>query len=59
MVTCFKNSSYTPVTLAVIFSRIYELVLLNRLNERLVNSYNQTFRRDHSTLMPILLLKEL
>jgi len=44
----------------IVFSKILEHVLLNRLQEHLKAAVNQFgFKRGHSTLMPTLLLKEL
>jgi len=53
-------SNYRPIALATIFSKIFEHAMLNRMYEYLKTSDNQFgFKRGHSTLMPILLLKEL
>ena len=53
-------SNYHPIALATIFSKFFEHVLLNRLHDYLLTSDNQFgFKHSHSTLMPIMLLKEL
>ena len=53
-------SNYRLIALATIFSKIFEHATLNRMYEYLKTSDNQFgFKRGHSTLMPILLLKEL
>ena len=46
--------------MATVFSKILEHVLLSRLQKHLKTTDNQFgFKRGHSTLMPILILKEL
>ena len=53
-------SNYRPIALATVFSKILEHILLSRLQEHLKTADNQFgFKRGHSTLMPILILKEL
>jgi len=53
-------SNYRPIALATMFSNFFEHVLLNRLQDYLSTSDNEFgFKRSHSTLMPIMLLKEL
>jgi len=54
---CIKDKngdlSEISIALATMFFKIYEHVLLNRLNEHLTTSHNQFgFKRGHSTLMP-------
>jgi len=53
-------SNYRPIALTTIFSKIFEHVLSNRVQEYLFTTDNQFgCKRGNSTLMPILLLKEL
>jgi len=53
-------SNYHPIALATIFSKILEHIILDRIYEHLDTTDNQFgFKRKHSTLMPVLLLKEI
>ena len=53
-------SNYRLIALATILSNMFKHVLLNRFHDYLLTSDNQFgFKRSHSTLTPIMLLKEL
>jgi len=53
------TSNYRPIALTTIFSKVLEHVMLNRMSDYLHTSDNQFgFKQRHSTLMPVLLLKE-
>jgi len=53
------TSNYRPIALTTIFSKVLEHLLLNRISDYLHTSDNQFgFKQGHSTLMPILPLKE-
>ena len=53
------TSNYRPIALTTIFSKVLEHVMLNRMSDHLHTSDNQFgFKQRHSTLMPVLLLKE-
>jgi exonuclease III len=57
--SCNDKTNYRPVTLANVISKVFERILLNRMEPYLVSSDNQFgFKKGHGTDMCIFVLKQ-